>query len=107
MIVLIIIKIIKKEGLSFYKLVLKTKTTLLTQEQDANTDTNLKFNKLRHCVIFPKGPPFSIFTAVTFHYRVREGSMWIHYAIKHLSQILKLQNLIKFKISIFIDLDVL
>ena len=44
------------------------------------------YQRLRHCVIFPKGPPFSIFTAVTFHYRVRNGSMWVHYAIKHLSQ---------------------
>jgi hypothetical protein len=45
--------------------------------------------RLRHCVIFPKGHPFSIFTAVTFHYRVRKGSMWIHYAIKRLSQIIE------------------
>ena len=54
------------------------------------------YKKLRHRVIFPKGPPFSIFTAVTFHYRVREGSMWIHYAIKHLSQLIEIfYNLIK------------
>ena len=56
---------------------------------------NLVNRVLRHCVIFPKGPPFSIFTAVTFHYRVREGSMWIHYAIKRLSQMIEIFNLVK------------
>ena len=59
------------------------------------------YKKLRHRVIFPKGPPFSIFTAVTFHYRVREGSMWIHYAIKHLSQLIEILKLNKVKHSVY------
>ena len=62
---------------------------------------NLKKRKLRHCVIFPKGPPFSIVTAVTFHYRVREGSMWIHYAIKHLSQYIEIFKFNKVKHSVY------
>ena len=41
---------------------------------------------IRHCVIFPGGPPPSILTAVIFNYRVRNGSTWNNYAIKHLIQ---------------------
>ena len=40
----------------------------------------------RRCVIFPRDPSLSIVTAIIFHYRVRNGSMWIHYAIKHRNQ---------------------
>ena len=40
----------------------------------------------RRRVIFPRDPSLSIVTAIIFHYRVRNGSMWIHYAIKHRNQ---------------------
>ena len=50
--------------------------------------TNFTF-WLRHCAIFPRSSLLSIVTAVSFHNRVRNGSMWIYYAIKRLSQKVK------------------
>lgn len=34
-----------------------------------------------HQVIFPQGPPWSIFTSYAFHNQVRDGLVWFHASV--------------------------